>query len=144
MAAEPLWGVMRQLIDAWQRRDIEGVLALMDDDIVWHYAAGALPPARGKAHVARVLARLQPTMLDISWRIFAHAETEDRLFVEGVDEHRTEAGRRVAAPYAGVLEFKAGRIAGWRDYVDTAVMARQREGEAPSPQVLDLIERPAV
>jgi len=141
-APDRLYGIMLQLIDAWQSRDIERVLSHLDDDIVWHYAAGAMPPARGKAHVAKVLGRLQPEMHDISWRIFAHAEAGERLFVEGVDEHRTAGGQRVAAPYAGVMEFKGDRIVGWRDYVDTGVMAQQREGQPPSAQVLALIERP--
>ena len=43
---------------------------------------------------------------DIQWRIFAHAESGDRLFLEGVDEYRTGDGKRMALPYAGVLEFR--------------------------------------
>jgi limonene-1,2-epoxide hydrolase len=138
----PLYGILQQLIQAWQAKDLERVLSFMDDDIVWHYAAAAMPPVRGKATAAKLLGRFQADMNDIQWRIFAHAETADTLFVEGVDEYRDAQGKRVAAPYAGVLQFRDGRIVGWRDYVDIGVIAQQKDGAPLSPQVLSLIERP--
>ena len=138
-----LYPILLSLIEAWQAKDVETVLSFMDDDIVWHYAAAAMPPVRGKATAAKLLGRFQADMHGITWRIFAHAETEDTLFVEGVDEYRTAEGRRIAAPYAGVLQFRDGRILGWRDYVDIGVIAQQKGGEAITRQVLELIDRPA-
>lgn len=132
-----------RLIDAWQSRDTEQVLSFMHEDIVWHYAAAAMPPVRGKAQAAKLLARFQADMHQITWRIFAHAETENRLFVEGVDDYRTSGGTRVAAPYAGVLEFQDDLVIGWRDYVDVGVIAAQKAGEPLSAQVSGLIERTA-
>ena len=137
----PLFAILQQLIAAWQAKDIDRVLSFMHDDIVWHYAAAAMPPVRGKATAAKLLNRFQADMHQITWRIFAHAETESRLFVEGVDDYRTTDGLRVAAPYAGVLDFKAGLIIGWRDYVDIGVIAAQKAGEPLSVQVSGLIER---
>ena len=132
-------GVLKNLITCWQAKDVEGVLAFMDEDIVWHYAAGAMPPIRGKAMARKLLHRFQADMHGIEWRIFAHAEDGNRLFIEGVDEYRTTEGLRIAAPYAGVLEFKDGLITGWRDYVDIGVIAQQKAGEPLSAQVLGLI-----
>ena len=137
----PLYAKLQQLIAAWQAKDIDRVLGFMHDDIVWHYAAAAMPPVRGKATAAKLLHRFQADMHQITWRIFAHAETDDRLFVEGVDDYRTADGLRVAAPYAGVLDFKDGLIIGWRDYVDIGVIAAQKAGEPLSAQVLGLLER---
>lgn len=131
------------VIEAWKRRDIEAVLAAMDDDIVWHYAAAAAPPARGKAKARAFLERFSATIASIRWRIFAHAETADTLFVEGVDEYDSVSGVTVLAPYAGVIEFKGDKIIGWRDYVDTGVIAASEKGEPPSKQVVELIGRPA-
>ncbi len=130
---------LQDLIACWQAKDVEGVLAYMDEDIVWHYAAGAMPPIRGKAMARKLLQRFQADMHGIQWRIFAHAEDGDRLFIEGVDEYQTTEGLRIAAPYAGVLDFKDGLITGWRDYVDIGVIAQQKAGEPLSAQVLDLI-----
>lgn len=137
------YAILRQVIAAWQAKDAEAVLAHMADDIVWHFAAAALPPARGKAAARKLLARLGADMHDITWRIFAHAEAGDRLFIEGVDDYRTTDGKRIATPYAGVLEFRGDLIVGWRDYVDVGVLERQRAGEPLSAQVESLLDRPA-
>ncbi|WP_309606676.1 nuclear transport factor 2 family protein [Phenylobacterium sp.] len=136
------YGILQQVIAAWQAKDVEAVLAHMADDIVWHYAAGAMPPVRGKVAAAKLLTRFQQDMHAIQWRIFAHAEAGERLFIEGVDEYRTTDGIRVAAPYAGVLEFRDDLIVGWRDYVDLGVIAEQKSGAPLSKQVSGLLDRP--
>lgn len=135
------YAILRQVISAWQAKDIDGVLAHMHDDIVWHYAAAAHPPVRGKAVARKLLERFQTDMHGIEWRIFAHAESGDRLFIEGVDDYTTANGHRVAAPYAGVLEFDGDLIIGWRDYVDMGVLAEQKAGQPLSSQVLGLMDR---
>lgn len=134
--------ILQQVIEAWQAKDIDKVLSFMTDDIVWHYAAAAMPPVRSKAAAAKLLARFQADMHQIQWRIFSHAETGDRLFVEGVDEYRSPEGHRVATPYAGVLDFRGDLICGWRDYVDLGVGAQHKAGEPLSKQVLELLDRP--
>ncbi|OIQ63744.1 limonene-1,2-epoxide hydrolase catalytic domain [mine drainage metagenome] len=101
-----------------------------------------MPPVRGKAAAAKLLSNFQKDMHGIQWRIFAHAETGDRLFIEGVDDYTTADGKRVAAPYAGVLDFKGDLICGWRDYVDLGVIAQQKAGEPMSKQVEGLLDRP--
>ena len=83
------YAILRQVIEAWQAKDVEAVLSHLADDIVWHYAAPALPPVRGKATARKLLQRFGADMHGIQWRIFAHAEAGDRLFIEGVDDYRT-------------------------------------------------------
>jgi len=134
---------LQTLIAAWKARDVEGVLALLTDDVVWHYAAAAMPPVRGKATTRKLLTRFLADMHDVRWRIFCHAETADRLFVEGVDEFRNAEGHTVATPYAGVMDFRDGLICGWRDYVDLATTTAQQTGEPRSKQVEALLDRPA-
>lgn len=136
------YGIFQRLIEAWQAKDVEAVLAFMDDEIVWHYAVAAMPPVRGKAAARKLLTRFQADMHGIQWRIFAHAESGDRLFVEGVDDYTTPEGHRVATPYAGVLDFRGDLIVGWRDYVDLGVAAEQKSGAALTRQVEILLDRP--
>ena len=135
------YAILRQVISAWKAKDIDGVLDHMHDDIVWHYAAAAHPPVRGKAAARKLLERFQADMHFIEWRIFAHAESGDRLFIEGVDDYTTANGHSVAAPYAGVLEFDGDLIIGWRDYVDMGVIAEQKAGQPLSTQVKGLLDR---
>jgi limonene-1,2-epoxide hydrolase len=137
----------RAVIDLWQKKDAQGVLARMTDDIVWHMAATSKPPLVGKAAAAKFLAGFGANIADtpgsIRWRIIHHAETADRLFVEGVDEYDDINGRTITAPYMGVIEFRGDKISGWRDYVDYGTIDAQRRGEALPPHVRELAIRPA-
>lgn len=135
------YALLREVIKAWQAKDVDGVLARLHDDIVWHYAAPGLPPVRGKAAARKLLDRFQADMHGIKWRIFAYAELGDRLFLEGVDDYTTSDGKRVATPYAGVLDFQDDLIIGWRDYVDLGVIASQKAGDGLSPHVAALLDR---
>jgi uncharacterized protein (TIGR02246 family) len=129
------------LIRAWQKHDVEAVLAMLADDIVWYTAVGA-PPVNGKAAVRQVLEKFAPNRRAENWKIFHHAVNGDRLFVEGVDDFTDTEGRRVAVPYAGVIEYRAGLVTGWRDYFDIGTLNRMKAGE-PIPDVIKpLIERP--
>lgn len=136
--------VMLDLIECWKARDIDGVLALMDDDIVWHYAAAIAPPVRGKAKARKLLEVLSPQISEVRWRIFDYAEREDRLFVEGVDEYVSAQGRLVSAPYAGVVEVRNCRIVGLREYFDLGVVNALKAGEPMTEHVRALIAREAV
>ncbi|MEZ5224966.1 MAG: nuclear transport factor 2 family protein [Ilumatobacteraceae bacterium] len=144
MADGPHLAVLRSIMRHWRDGDLDGVLAQLHDDVVWHYAAGAMPPVRGKAQARRLLERLQRDMLDVRWRAVAAAEDDDRLFVEGVDAYRTPDGHEVATPYAGVLELRDGLVIGWRDYVDLGVAARHRSGEPFADHLTELLARPEI
>jgi limonene-1,2-epoxide hydrolase len=131
------------VIEAWKRKDVAFVIDAMTDDIVWHYAAAVAPPANGKAAAKAFLDRFGTGVGEVRWRIFTHAETADRLFVEGVDEYDTPAGKTIIAPYAGIIEFRGDKISGWRDYVDRSVIEDQKAGKPVPSQVTELISRPA-
>jgi ketosteroid isomerase-like protein len=122
--------ILQAIIEAWKAKDVDGVLSHMDEEIVWHFAVAAEPPLRGKAMARKFLTRFGAGMNDVRWRVFDFQESGDRLFVEGVDEFRTDEG--------GDL------VVGWRDYVDVGVMAAQRAGAPVTDQVKALIDRPAI
>lgn len=132
------------LIRAWRRKDIDGVLALMHDEVVWHYAAVIAPPLKGKAKARKLLESMALQVRDVTWRIFDHAETGDRLFVEGVDEYVSTEGRLVSAPYAGVVEFRDGLIVGLREYFDIGAVNALKAGEPLPEHVRALIAREAL
>ena len=134
----------QSVIDNWKRKDIDAVLASMSEGIVWHFAAAAEPPLVGKTAARKFLVRFGADIAEIRWRIIHHAETENRLFVEGVDEYVTPAGVTISAPYAGVIEFDGDFISAWRDYVDVGVMRAQRNGEPITSQVRQLAQRPSI
>lgn len=136
--------ILLGLINAWKAKDIDGVLAFMHDDIVWHYAAVIAPPLKGKAKARKLLEGMAPQLRDVTWRIFDHAEKGDRLFVEGVDEYVSAEGRLVSAPYAGVVEFRDGKIIGLREYFDVGAVNALKAGEPMKEHVRAMIAREAV
>lgn len=136
--------VLLRLIDAWKAKDIEGVLSQLHDEIVWHYAAVIAPPVRGKEKARKFLEALAPQISEVHWRIFDHAEREDRLFVEGVDEYVSTEGRLVSAPYAGVVVIRDGKIAELREYFDLGSMNTLKAGGTMKDHVRALIAREAV
>ena len=139
---EPLQ-VLREVILAWRRKDLDAMLEYIDDDIAWHSHVGS-PPLQGKAAMREFATRLTSQMQEIHWRLFEAAGDGDTLHVEGVDDFVSTDGRRVVVPYAGVLRFRNRRIVEWRDYFDRALFDRLKAGE-PLPAYLEaLANRPAL
>ena len=136
--------ILQSLIACWSEGDIDGVLGHLSEDIVWHYAAGAVPPLRGKAKARRFMENYKAQINHVRWRLFDFAETGNRLFVEGVDEVHQRDGMTLVGPYAGVLDFDGDLIVGWRDYVDTALLDAQRKGGGTPDWVTALADRTAL
>jgi limonene-1,2-epoxide hydrolase len=132
---------VESLIAAWKRRDPEAVLALLTDDVVYHYHVGARPLI-GKDRVRRFLHKFGEGQKDIRWRIVHHAQNGNVLLVEGIDDYVDAEGRRIQTPYMGVFEFRDERICGWRDYLDAALAERARQGEPHPEWVQGLIDAP--
>jgi limonene-1,2-epoxide hydrolase len=142
-APHDYFAITRKMITAWRAKDLEGMLAHIDDGIVWHSHVGS-PPIVGKAAMREFAGKLTAQMNDIKWRIFETATNGNRVFLEGVDDFVTNEGRRVVQPYAGILAFKDARIVEWRDYFDRALFDRLKAGE-PLPDYLQaLADRPAL
>jgi limonene-1,2-epoxide hydrolase len=117
------------IIEAWKRKDIDGVLAQLCDDVEYHYLVGERPLI-GKDWVRRFLDRFGGHIGEPNnWRILRSAESGNALLVEGVDDYMSTDGNRIRYPYMGVFEFRDGRVSHWRDYADAGLMARAREGE---------------
>jgi limonene-1,2-epoxide hydrolase len=133
----------KAVIEAWKRKDVDFILDQMSDDIVWHYAAAIAPPAQGKAACRAFIDKFGTDIGTVRWRIFAHAEDGDRLFVEGVDDYDLKSGKTVVAPYCGVIEFRGDKIVGWRDYVDRGTIDAMKAGGPVPPQVSELVDRQA-
>lgn len=136
--------VLLGLISAWKAKDIDGVLSSMHDDIVWHFAAVIAPPLKGKVKARKLLEAMALEVRDVTWRIFDYAEREERLFVEGVDEYVSVGGHLVSAPYAGVAEFRDGKIIGLREYFDMGSVNALKAGDSMKEHVRMMIARDAV
>jgi len=136
-------GVAEAIITSWRRGDLEGMLTHIDDDIVWHSHVGS-PPLIGKPAMREFATKLMGAMKDVRWRVFASAQHDDRLYLEGVDDFVTTEGRRVVLPYLGVLVFRGMKVSEWRDYFDRGLFDRLKSGEPLPDYLKPLTERKAL
>ncbi len=136
--AEARIDLVKAAMAAWGRHDVDEVLARVSPDIVWHYQVGSRP-VHGREAMGKVLNRLKDHQLDSRWRVTRHAETDNTLFIEAVEDYRNPDGHRVRAPYMGVYEFDGDLISGWRDYVDMGLLMKSEAGEQPPEWLESLI-----
>jgi limonene-1,2-epoxide hydrolase len=106
--------------------------------VVYHFHVGTRP-LRGKSWVRRFLEKFGDGQSEIRWRIVNHAQNEDVLLVEGVDDYVDAKGRRIRTPYMGAFEFRDGLICGWRDYLDANLIAQAEAGELAPAWLEELI-----
>ena len=131
---------IEHLIACWKRNDAEGVLDLLTEDVVYHYHVGSRP-LRGKEWVRRFLTKFGAGQKDIRWRIVHHAAQGNVLLVEGVDDYVDANGRRIQTPHMGAFEFRDGKIAQWRDYLDAKLIAQAETGEPAAEWIEELTRR---
>lgn len=133
--------VMKAIIAAWHKQDVEGVLAQLTDDIVWHNSSGYAPAIAGKAAMRSVLQTMAPVIQTSAWRMFDFAVSGNCLFTEGVDEFWTKSGGHIAIPYAGIFEFRGPLICNWREYYDGRISSEMKNGAPLTDEIRSLIER---
>lgn len=110
--------ILEQVMAAAASKDHETFLSFLDDDIVYHYHVGSRP-LEGKEWVRKFLTNYSGITRDVKWRIDRFAETEDAIWVEGYEEYfDTRSDEVIAHPYMGIIEFRDGKIVGWRDYFE--------------------------
>lgn len=122
--------VVRSLIAAYRERDYPAFLALLTDDIVYHWHVSSKPVV-GKAKMQKFLNNYTGAYEQRVWRIDNWAEKEDFLLVEGYEELFDVKYQRVLRnPYMQAYEFRDGLIAKFRDYYEPAHMKPPVEAQA--------------
>lgn len=116
---------LRAIMEATRVQDNERFLSFLTDDVEYHFHVGS-PSVRGKDGVRRFLAKYRSIADDVVWRIDRCAESDDCLFIEGYEEYTDKrTGDRIAHPYMGIMEFRDGKIAKWRDYFEMNQKVKQ-------------------
>lgn len=131
--------VVKAVMGAWRRHDIDELLSHMAPEVVWHYQVGSRP-VEGVDNMRKVLDKLQHHQRESRWRLVRYAESDDAVLIEGVDDFVNPDGHRVRAPYMGVYEFDGATITAWRDYVDLGLMMKAGAGEPLDEWLLPLVE----
>jgi uncharacterized protein len=115
---------VRRSYEAFARDDLDGALAMMDEDIVWHQAQGL--PHGGTYHgLAAVRANVFDP-IDESWWVSFKAEPEevlglgDDVVVLGrYTATAKETGHPLDVPFVHVWRFRDGRAVRFHQFTDT-------------------------
>jgi limonene-1,2-epoxide hydrolase len=91
-----------------------------------------------------VLQTMAPVIETSAWRMFDAVETQDRIFVEGVDEFWTKSGRHIVIPYAGVFVFRGKLVSEWREYFDGRISSEMKDGAPITDELKEMISRPSI
>lgn len=106
---------VKEFCAAWERRDIEAIMALLTDDVVYQNVPG--PTFAGAKAARRFLAPIVRETTAIEFIIYATATTADgrSVLTERLDRLHYPAGV-VDIPIMGIFVVRDGRISEWRDY----------------------------
>ena len=112
---------------AFGAADLQTLLGLMTPDIVWEFpASNAIPWAgtfRGPDEVARFFGALMEHSEAEVFEPLHFVAADDRVVVLGRERFRVKStGLTWACEWAHAFTVRDGRIAGFREYTDTAAM----------------------
>jgi limonene-1,2-epoxide hydrolase len=111
------------LIKANEALDIDAVIAVLTDDIV--YENVPMSVLNGHDEVRAMLADFLGASERIEWEVLHQVEQGDVVMNERIDRFWMPDGKEIALRVAGLFEVRDGKVAVWRDYFDMAQFTAQ-------------------
>jgi limonene-1,2-epoxide hydrolase len=125
--------VVREFLDCavGQRQDVDRLVDLMSEDIVFYPNFPSLGPFVGRAACrAAHESHLGLVRLGLPGTEVRRVESGDRaVFTERIDVFEV-SGVNVTLPVIGVFEVENGKVAAWREYFDMGEITRQLGSDA--------------
>jgi limonene-1,2-epoxide hydrolase len=121
--SESAEAVVRAFCDAWERRDLNRVLGLMAEDV--RYQNVPQPMMLGRAQARRFIGPIIRETVRIEFDLLnlLASEASGLVLTERLDRLHYTSGV-IEIPLMGVFTVRQGRIVQWRDYADSATVAR--------------------
>lgn len=120
MSAEQNDAVITAFCNAWGKGDLAAILDSFADDAVYHNIP--MKPIEGKEAIGKVIGRFLsggPVVFETT-----HQVASDTVVMnERIDYLPGDGDDKKALPVMGVFEMSNGKITGWRDYFDMAMMS---------------------
>jgi limonene-1,2-epoxide hydrolase len=115
--------VVRAFCDAWERRDLERVVDLLAEDVAYQNVPQPVMQGRGQARrfigpIIRETREIEFVLLNL-----VASEEAGLVLTERLDRLYYESGL-IEIPLMGVFLVREGQIVQWRDYADSATVAR--------------------
>ena len=126
--------VVEAMMAAWKKRDVEGFIATLADDIEYHWHP-TKRPAVGKDKMRKFLSNYEAGFDQQECRVTHSAENGEVLFVEGMEVLVDRAsGVRMDNPFVQVFQVRDGLIYRMRDYYDTSQVHAPAKPESSRPE----------
>lgn len=111
-------------IDRWHRRDIDGILAALAEDI--EYQNVPMAAMHGRTEVREFITPVMLKATRVEWIVHHLATIADgsKVLTERTDSFHF-GSQLVAVRVMGIFEFRGELISRWRDYSDLGDFARQ-------------------
>lgn len=114
-------------IGHWNACDIDALMALCADDIVYHNIP--MEPVRGTTEMRAMVEGFFANLAGCDWQTHAIAANGSTVLTERTDGFTFKDGRRAAIRVMGTFDIGPdGRITGWRDYFDMLEFQREFAG----------------
>lgn len=116
--------VAAEMFQRFSAGDVEGVLALMSDDVTWRIPGKPeLTPVAGvydKERLRRLFGRMLQQLKDgLKMTVVGSVAEGDQVAVEVESSGDLRTGRKYRQQYHFLIGFSDGRIATVREYLDT-------------------------
>jgi len=118
--------VVNAFMAAFDRKDLDGALALVSDDC--YYDNVPLGDMRGPAKMREFLAPIMGGDGPVKFEIVRQAATGNVVMNERIDRFVMN-GKSIALPVTGVFEVTNGKVSFWRDYFDNGMFMKALKGE---------------
>jgi limonene-1,2-epoxide hydrolase len=118
--------VVAALIKANEARDLDAIVALMTDDIV--YENVGMGACTGADEVRALLGPFYAGAERVAWEVLAQVEHGDVVMNERVDRFFLPGDKQAEVRVAGYFEVRDGKVRRWRDYFDTQALMTQLAG----------------
>jgi limonene-1,2-epoxide hydrolase len=105
--------VIDRFLAAWERADVDELLAFFADDAVWQ--PGPMKAVVGKNALREGLVELLPTGVRPQVH---HTVSDGTMVMHERTDHFTLRSKEMAAPVAAAFEIDNGKIKAWREYFD--------------------------
>ena len=117
-----------KLMQAWEKRDIEAILATLSEDVVYHNIP--MPPFKGHDAVRGFAAPFLSQCNAVRFNVLHQTQNADGIVMnERVDEFDLASGKTMSVRVAGIFECNdSGLICQWRDYFDLQEFQSQMAG----------------
>jgi steroid delta-isomerase-like uncharacterized protein len=110
---------VRQFATVWNEHDLDGIIAMFTDDVVFEASFGEAPwgtRAVGKAAARELIANMIERVPDIRWDEIRHFVSPEHATVESVTTGSPRDGQRFEVHLVDVLTLRDGKIAAKRSY----------------------------